>query len=710
MLSRLTTLIHLLPAAILATTALGQDVRELSVPTGQHQFLNVTAATITATVNTGFRVVDVEYSNGSGSASRFNATLVANTGAYAASWWWYFGMTTAQLNAQVAANNGRLIDLESYVDSNGIQRFACVMVSNTGANAKTWWYYYDTSVATLSQQVTANNARLVDLDSYQVGGTTYYLGVMIRNTGADARSWWWYINQSTAQITNQVNANQARLYDLDRNSNGGWDCIMIQDVAPTGWYWWTGLRAQDVGYLINNYGVRPIDVESYFNGLFVRYSMLTVNNVNALTTAVGNTMRATTNGQVGCWLQQINGPNLANLNGSTQFEPASTMKTLHHVHAMRRVNLGAVSLTQPINVFTNYSSTNLSCPIDTGPITEPLTIVLRDMMENSDNARTQAVTAYFGQASINATAAALGMSSTSLNHRLGCSTVALANPNQITLRDLHQLHAQVANGYLGSFRDTFYELMLDSIADLSINTMITQEASGLGLSQATRNSFRSFTKLAHKGGNYGLSSGGPQYFHRAEFGWLSLPFISNGVITPREYGFGLFVNDAPNDALASTAIYAQGIPELLRETVRAALQSWVGNLANSQLVGPGCGTPTFTQVVQSLPRINTSQSFFAQNAYANALGAFVLGTSSTLWGAVPLPAPLASIGGEPGCMAYNDPVSVEVFVASAGGLASTSFSIPNNVALIGFEYFSQFWSFDTGAIKTSQSFRHTVGL
>jgi beta-lactamase class A len=108
-------------------------------------------------------------------------------------------------------------------------------------------------------------------------------------------------------------------------------------------------------------------------------------------------MRATTDGQVGCYLNQINGPELAGLNEGTVFEPASTMKTLHHVHAMRRVMQGAVSLFTPIPVNTNYAPVGSSCPGDTGTILEPLTTVLRDMMQNSDNARAQAVRAYFGE-------------------------------------------------------------------------------------------------------------------------------------------------------------------------------------------------------------------------------------------------------------------------------------------------------------------------
>ena len=73
------------------------------------------------------------------------------------------------------------------------------------------------------------------------------------------------------------------------------------------------------------------------------------------------------------------------------------------------------------------------------------------------------------------------MAGTSLNHRLGCGADALANPNRITLSDLHQLHERVANGYLGGYRNTFYDLMLEALSGLAIDTLINTEAAALRL-------------------------------------------------------------------------------------------------------------------------------------------------------------------------------------------------------------------------------------
>lgn len=679
-----------------------QDVRENSTPVAHARLFGATPAAITNQINAGYRLVDIEYRGG----GLYEAAFVQSTGSYATGWWWYYGQTAAQVTANLTANSARLIDIEPHDDGAGNLRFACIMVDNTGANAKTWWWYYGTTPANLATQSNNNNARIVDLDNYTVGATNSYAAVMIRNTGADARTWWWYVDVTAAQVGAAINTNQARLWDLEKRPNGNWDCVMVRDPAPVAWYWWYGVASPaDVTTLIDQYGVRAIDVESYLEAGVRRYAVVTINNSNATTTAIGNAMRATTTGTVGCWLQQINGGNLVSLNADTPFEPASTMKTLHHVHAMRRVNLGLVALTTMLNVFTGYSG---SCPLDTGAVQQQLQTVLQLMMENSDNARTQAVTAYFGQANINATAAALGMGSTSLNHRIGCAAAAIANPNRITLRDLNSLHAQVVNGWLGNFRDTFYQLMLDSVNDLSVAAVINAEGAAIGLPAWTIASFRNFTRLAHKGGNYALSNGGPLYYHRAEFGWLSLPWITNDVITPREYGFGAFVNNASNDTNAANAIYVVGIPELLRPTIRAALQSWTNSLAGVQPFGAGCSG--CVQLVNGLPLIGDNLIYSQVGGHGNSLAVLGIGFSSTAWAGHGLPASLVPFGSEPGCWALNDIVNSLVTVANAAGSASFDITLPNDTALVGAEYLTQCYSFGPALFRTSNSQRSIIGL
>ncbi len=688
----------------LAPALLAQDVRELSTPTGHYTLVGVSATTITNTINTGYRLIDIDLRTTGLLGSTYDAVFVQNSGSYAEAWWWYTGQTAAQVSSNLSANSARLIDIDPYEDVNGNLRFNCVMVDNTGSNNKPFWWYYGTTTTSIGTNLSTNNARLVDLDSYTIGGTTYYAAVMIRNTGADARGWWWYLNVTPAQISSFLNTNSAQLYDLEPRSNGNFDCVMLQNPTPAAWYWWYGLSSSDVGYLMGQYGVRVIDIDSYLVGTTRVYAMVTINNSNALSTSIGNAMRNRTDGQVGCWLERINGSNIAYLNGDTQFEPASSMKVLHHTHAMRQVRNG-LPLTTNLTVYTGYSG---SCPQDTGPFSQNLQGVLQLMMENSDNARTQAVRAYFGNSNLNATAAALGMASTSSNHRLGCGADAIANPNRITLRDLHTLHEQVANGYLGTQRALFYQLMLDSVNDLSIASIINAEGASLGLSSTTIASFRNFTDVAHKGGSYGLSSGGPLYYERCEFGYLSLPFITNDVITPREFSFGAFVNNASVDAQASAAIYTDAIPELLRPQIRAALQSWTNSLAGVTSFGAGCNG--YSQTVSGLPRLGATLFYNGINGYNNGITLFAIGFSNTFAGAIPLPFALAPLGGEFGCVALNDIQITDAAIANSSGNVSYSVTLPSATSGIGFQYFTQLYSFGPVTFRTSNGQRSIVGL
>jgi hypothetical protein len=678
------------------------DVRELSVPAGQVALVNVSPTTINNTVAGGYRLIDLEYR---GSGPTFDAVFVQSSGVYATGWWWYYGITATQVTGFLTTNSARLIDLEPYDDGAGNLRFACVMVDNTGANQKAWWWYYGgSSLSALATLASTNNARFVDVDSYDLASTTYYSAVMISNTGGDARAWWWYFNITPAQISGFLSANSAQLYDLNARSNGNWDCVMIQNATPAAWYWWYGLTAGDIVYYLGQYGTRLFHLEHYVVSGQNRYAMLTINNSNALSTSIGNAMRAQTDGQVGFWLQQINGPNIAYLNGDTVFEPASTMKTLHHTHAMKQVANG-LPLTTLLTVYGGYSG---SCPVDTGPFTQGLQGVLQLMMQNSDNARTQAVRAYFGEANLNATAAALGMSSTSTNHRLGCGPDAIANPNQITLRDLHTLHTAVANGYLGSFRSLYYQLMLANVNDLDIANVITQEGQLLGLTATTISSFIGFTDVAHKGGSYGLTSGGPLWYERAEFGWLSLPFIVNDVITPREYGFGAFVNDASNDTQASNAIYVAAISEMLRPTIRSALQSWTSSLAAVNSFGAGCSG--YSQSVTGLPRLGTTVSYNGTGGYPSSIVLFALGFSNTQFGGLPLPLVTTPFGGEPGCLLLNDLAITSAALANAAGGSSFPVAIPSPLSGIGFTFYTQLHSFGPTTFRSTNGQRSIVGL
>ncbi|MFC1757791.1 serine hydrolase [Planctomycetota bacterium] len=287
-----------------------------------------------------------------------------------------------------------------------------------------------------------------------------------------------------------------------------------------------------------------------------------------------------TDGNVGLYLKRINGPVLANFRADQVFEPASAIKVLIHAHAMRQVQANPqVTLAQPVSwnadasKFTNgiYQVGGSDCYWDNNVAqSSSLQQSLRWMMENSDNALTQALRDTFGDNNIDATRAALGMSDSQLNHSIGCGGEILTNPNRLTLEDVGQLHEMVSGGYLNApNRQTFYQLMTNSLPG-NLGAIISNEAAKQGKAEFAGD-FSSAVQVARKGGSYG--TGGLSF--RSDAGWMQLP-TDFGVGT-NEYVYGGFVDSATTLDLMNTGnslSVSAAEAEMLRIAVRGSLLTW----------------------------------------------------------------------------------------------------------------------------------------
>ena len=56
------------------------------------------------------------------------------------SWWWYVGVTPAEVSSYLSSNSARLVSLR--VQSTSPLLLDVAMVKNTGTYAKAWWWYY----------------------------------------------------------------------------------------------------------------------------------------------------------------------------------------------------------------------------------------------------------------------------------------------------------------------------------------------------------------------------------------------------------------------------------------------------------------------------------------------------------------------------------------------------------------------------------------
>jgi hypothetical protein len=122
----------------------------------------------------------------------------------ATSFWWYHDVTAAQINTAVSANNARITEID--VQDPTTPTFTVSMVANTGPYASGWWWYFGQTVAQVSATLSTNNARLLSVSPYQTSGGLRFAVVEVPNTGGQGRAWWWYVGESVSSVASHVAA------------------------------------------------------------------------------------------------------------------------------------------------------------------------------------------------------------------------------------------------------------------------------------------------------------------------------------------------------------------------------------------------------------------------------------------------------------------------------------------------------------------------
>jgi hypothetical protein len=544
-----------------------------TTPTGWWWYYGITPAQLSSIVSsTGGRIVSLQVEQAS--PLLFTVALVSNTGSYAKSWWYYYGVTAAQLSANINALNARIVSLDAY-DINGTTYFAAVLISNTGADAKGWWWYYGVTTSQIASLLQQNNARLVDFRSYTTGGVTRYAVVMIPNTGADAMAWWWYYGVTGSQVGSLLQQNGAFLISIQpADSSGSTFNVVMQQSPGVYWWWYYGVTASELGDRLSQNGARLLDVKTYYVGGVRKFAAVMVNNSNAATTRIGQILRGGTDGETGLYLKQVGGSVQASLQASRIFEPASSIKILIGLHAMRQVDAGLASLSQSVVVYAPGSG---SCPSNTITGTETMGNAILQMLENSDNQRTKAMIDTFGFAAINQTAQDIGLLGTHLNHYPGCGGPPA---NQLTLADAGVIYEGIANGTLlsAASRADLYARMPAQAGDFSgiqsaVNGIIDAEAPAFGLTAVEISQFKSRILTHYKAGGYTLCGSGTCLEYRSVAGSAEIPQCTRGVVGDRDYVWGIFI-DGATSATAANNTFNAAKAEPLREPIRSALSVW----------------------------------------------------------------------------------------------------------------------------------------
>ncbi len=591
----------------------------INTPTGWWFYTGISAAQVGAYLSANSaRLTDIEVQSVSSGVPTFTVRMVRNAGAYAApgGWWWYYGLTFAEISTKLNANSARLIDLEPYDIGGGQIRYAMVMVSNTGAAARSWWWYAGVTSSQISSLLAGR--RLIDLDSYNTAAGKRYTAVMIANTGGDAEAWEWWLNQSISDIAAKVQAFNGRVIKLDRQSNGTYNFIQVRNTgteATAWWYWFGFTSATALLNYANQLAIRPVDIVTYLNGAGQRrWDATFIDNANASTRRMRGVFGATfldangnpTRGIFEAYLKQVGGTVKVDLNSARRAETASSLKSLHLLHSMRRVAAGTDTLA---SAFTYYEYDPVkgkdACPdpsLETAANRRTnynFEKGLDEMMSISDNRTTRGVVLRYGGFSpLNTTAATAGMSGTTLRHNIGCAYRNLSTGkftpstrrNDTTAADLARIYEGVWNSTLLSNTNAARTEFLESAnpgsgVGASLQTIINQEAAKLGKS-AVAATFGSLVRTWGKGGSYGTclpnSTGGcgQKVIVRSGTGLIRLPIKVSGATQYRTYAFARLISDTPvtdwgaTDDTNYTNAYGVAANELYRDEIRSALLTW----------------------------------------------------------------------------------------------------------------------------------------
>jgi Beta-lactamase enzyme family len=309
-------------------------------------------------------------------------------------------------------------------------------------------------------------------------------------------------------------------------------------------------------------------------------------------------------GTHGVFLQKVGGPVVASDNDGFAYEPASSIKPLIALYAMTQVEGGHASLTDQVPMIDGSGGPD-DCPPSDFTGTESLGNAIQQMLQVSDNNRTDELMQHFGVANLNTFASSLGLSHSKFHtsssapgfNVIGCLSYGY-NPlpstvdgNTMTLDDAASLWSKIA-ALPAPLADAVYGLAAgrdmantegyDFTGVWPSVESIADEVAPSTLTSAQLTSYIDRMTVSVKGGSYGVVDC-PSSCSEATWwvfaGNADIPSCSAGQVVETPYNWGYFINDAveagsdPNNSVASTAFFnASG--QLLAAPIASGLSSW----------------------------------------------------------------------------------------------------------------------------------------
>lgn len=239
----------LLFAGLLPTLLTAQIDRESNQLVNYQHLRHATMAEVAAVAANGYRVSSFEVYQQS--PLMLNVSMVRNVGVYQANWLFYADKTAAELWNLCQASNARVVQLDRY-EVNGQERLAALLFVNTGQQQKAWHWYWGLTEGTLWSTVSGIGHRIIDLEPYMDNGVRKYHVVTIANTGSDQKPWWVYTNVTPATAQAYMDLHDARLYDFELKSaflTHSCACVLVRDDITSltlwGQFYGTGFNSDD---------------------------------------------------------------------------------------------------------------------------------------------------------------------------------------------------------------------------------------------------------------------------------------------------------------------------------------------------------------------------------------------------------------------------------------------------------------------------------
>ena len=626
----------------------------------------------------------------SGRMEAYNAALVSNTGAYQKDWWLFENVNTAQVDQLANQLNARPISITSYDSLNLGLLHTVVMIRNTGPDYRVWAWGADLDQYVAYLTALQTNSRII---SFARHGISRMAAVYVRNVGPTARNWRMFIADSVSNITAYAAQNRMRIVEWKR-WNSAVDAILIEDPIPVaGWQLYRATFAQ-VEALRRQQKARVL----FVSGGNDEFTVTLIDNANPLEQRFRNAFNARSDGIFGVRIAEVGREPEVDIYGDLPFEPAETMTTMMHLHAMRQVELGSISLRNllPVNL------SGRSCPNGTGtPSPSGLGTVLETMMEGNDLDHAYAVAPRrWSFSSVNVTAGSLGLRGTRLNHTIGC---AGPTANVTTLEDLGSMHRIAGSSLSAANRDVFRSAMENSknfptweTSTRDLERLIADEATRRNLTLGRRIAFSGELEIAYKAGTYTLRNG----VFVSEAGWISVPYLqASGTITRREYTFGAF-NAGAGSSTAARGLVSDVLLEAVWPLVRDAMETW--DDGGSGQYGEGCPGMRGTPVLEtpSVPNIGTTAELNLYQAPFDTPAIFWLGLR--LQNPIPIPGTT--------CDLHLQPLDSIPARTGTFGATGVPLPIPNDASLVGVRVAAQCSVLDTSANLLGFSFSNGLEL